>query len=212
MRNKVAAVFVLISVIISSVLCCGCSGSGDSKEIPKIDVNGPVIMGRFGDEDIEWMVLDVKDGKALLLSKYAIDARAYNTTNRKITWKLCSMRTWLNSDFYKNAFTSGEKQIILKTELPDEKVTDRIFLLSEDEVHKYLRSPREIRVAYPTRYAMDRGIEIWIDGTSQCWLRTKGYWDNEAKVATENDFMTSDEKVSENYHGVRPAMWVSIDN
>ena len=211
MRNKVSAVFVLISVIVSSVLCCGCSGSGaDSKEVPKIDVNGPVILGRFQDEDIEWIVLDVQDGKALLLSKYCIDSRVFNSRERDISWKLCILRTWLNSDFYKSAFTSGEKQIILNTELPEDGVTDRIFILSADEVMKYLPDPDYAYVAYPTKYAMERGVVINIDNSCGWWVRTPGLVDTRALVfgSGQGEYVP----VNKDCYGVRPAMWVSLEN
>lgn len=210
MRNKVSAVFLLISVMISSVLCCGCSGSGDSNEVPKIDVNGPVILGRFQDEDIEWIVLDVQDGKALLLSKYCIDSRVFNSRERDISWKLCILRTWLNSDFYKSAFTSGEKKIILNTELPEDGVTDRIFILSGDEVMKYLPDPDGVYKAYPTKYAMERGVVINIDNSCGWWVRTSGLVDTHAWVfgSGQGEYVP----VNKDCYGVRPAMWVSLEN
>jgi hypothetical protein len=211
MRNKAVAVLVLISVIISSVLCCGCSGSGaGSKEVPKIDVNGPVILGSFKGEDIEWIVLDVQDGKALLLSKYCIDSRVFNTRKRDISWKLCILRTWLNADFYNSAFTSGEKQIILKTELPKDDVTDRIFLLSGEEVMKYLPDPDYVYVAYPTKYAMERGVVMNIDNSCGWWVRTPGMVDTRALVfgSGQGEFVP----VNKDCYGVRPAMWVSIES
>ena len=212
MRDRLAAVLVLVSVIISSVLWCGCSGSGDRPDpdvIPKIDVNEDVVMGRFGDQDIEWMVLDVQDGKALLLSKYVIDSRAFNTSDRNITWKLCMLRTWLNTDFYKKAFTSGEKKIILKTTLAEDDTEDRIFLLSEAELSRYFPETKPEPRAFPTRYAMDQGVELLTDGSCGWWLRTSGSQGNYALTA--DDSTTTNAKVNEKYHGVRPAMWVSIE-
>ena len=208
MRNRIAAVVVLISVIISSVLCCGCSRKGP---VPYIDLDQPIYIGEYGGEKIEWIVLDVKDGKALLLSKYVIDARPFNTRDRKISWKLCSLRTWLNVDFYMDAFTTGEKSLILKTDLPGEDdVTDRIFLLSEQEMGQYFPYEGEERNAYPTRYAMDQGAEMYIDGTTEWWLRTTGYRENLSLVVST--FSNRDENVKLDYYGVRPAMWISLED
>lgn len=211
-RDRIAAVFVLISVMISSVLCSGCSGSQrkpDSDVIPKIDVNEDVILGRFGDQDIEWIVLDVQDGKALLLSKYVIDSRAFNTSNRKINWKLCMLRTWLNTDFYVKSFTTGEQKIILKTTLAEDDTEDRIFLLSEEELIRYFPETKPEPRAFPTRYAMDQGVELLTDGSCKWWLRTSGHEENYALTA--DDSSTTSTKVTEKYHGVRPAMWISIE-
>lgn len=208
MRDRIAAVLVLISVMISGVLCCGCSGK-DSDVIPTIDVNEDVVMGRFGDQDIEWMVLDVQDGKALLLSKYVVDSRAFNTSNRKINWKLCMLRTWLNTDFYVKSFTSGEKKIILKSTREEDNTEDRIFLLSEAELSKYFPETKPEPRAFPTRYAMNQGVELLADGSCRWWLRTSGSQENYALTA--DDSATTNTLVTEKCYGVRPAMWVSIE-
>ena len=52
-----------------------------------------------GKEKIEWLVLEVKDGKALVISKYALDCKPYNTSSTNVTWETCSLRNWLNNDF-----------------------------------------------------------------------------------------------------------------
>ncbi|MDY6017558.1 MAG: TIR domain-containing protein, partial [Oscillospiraceae bacterium] len=52
-----------------------------------------------GKEHIEWLVLEVKDGKALVISKYALDCKQYNTNYTDVTWEACTLRRWLNNDF-----------------------------------------------------------------------------------------------------------------
>jgi uncharacterized repeat protein (TIGR02543 family) len=54
-----------------------------------------------GAEDIEWLVLEKKDGKALLLSKYALVTKPYNEEDTDVTWESCTLRSWLNGEFYK---------------------------------------------------------------------------------------------------------------
>lgn len=141
-------------------------------------------------EPIEWDVLYKDNAKALLLSKYVIDARAwdklpfdeylarqfklaetYNTTEHvPITWSSCSIRDWLNKDFYNLAFNSDERKNILLTEnfTKDEKRLNRInmldnsavilggpnskdyvFLLSIDEILKYFPKGEMIPLAGP---------------------------------------------------------------
>lgn len=41
-------------------------------------------------EIIEWKVLDIKNGKALLISKYALDCRQYHENSCNITWEECT--------------------------------------------------------------------------------------------------------------------------
>lgn len=97
-----------------------------------------------GKEAIEWIVLAVKDGKALLLSKYGLDSQPFNKEYEGVTWENCTLRVWLNGDFADAAFGEAEKAIICETKLvnadnPTEgtdggnDTTDKIFILSLDE-------------------------------------------------------------------------------
>ena len=65
-----------------------------------------------GKEEIEWVVLAVLDRKSLLISKYGLDARPYNLSFKAIKWETCSLRRWLNNDFFKTAFTLKEQSAI----------------------------------------------------------------------------------------------------
>ena len=70
-----------------------------------------------GNEEIEWVVLEVRDEKALLISKYILDAMPYekNGTSAITDWVHCSLREWLNGDFLNTAFTTEEQAAILTT-------------------------------------------------------------------------------------------------
>ncbi len=107
---------------------------------------------------IEWLVLDVQGNKALLLSRYGLDAKPYHKEWVDITWEKCSLRTWLNKDFLKKAFNVTEQVAILTTAVDNGKsqgfdytkvsryarktdggknTQDKVFLLSYAEAHKY---------------------------------------------------------------------------
>ena len=51
-----------------------------------------------GKEDVECLILEVKDGKALVISKYALDCRQYSTSHTDVTWETCTLRKWLNNN------------------------------------------------------------------------------------------------------------------
>ena len=107
--------------------------------------------------------------------------------------------------------SSAEKNIILKTELDDQdNVTDRIFLLSELEVHHLIAYEGKELLAYPTRYAKDQGVELEIDNTAIWLVRDTGYRDEYCLAIGE--LRSEDVNVSWDYYGIRPAMWVSIEN
>ena len=45
-----------------------------------------------GPEPIGWRVLEVSGGSALVVSEYALDARAYNEDYESVTWAECTLR------------------------------------------------------------------------------------------------------------------------
>jgi len=90
---------------------------------------------------IKWRVLSVKGNDALVMADMGLDTQPYNTTYTSTTWKDCTLRSWLNNDFYNNAFSSQNKSAIISTTLVNddnpyygteggENTTDNVFLLS----------------------------------------------------------------------------------
>lgn len=61
-------------------------------------------------EDIEWLIIERKNGYMLLLSKYLLDSKKYYENFEPITWENSDIRNWLNTEFYNSAFSSIEKQ------------------------------------------------------------------------------------------------------
>ena len=71
----------------------------------------------FKVEPIKWRVLTVDGNNAFLMADKALDCKPYHTTQTAITWKDCSLRTWLNNSFYNEAFNSTEKAILEETDI-----------------------------------------------------------------------------------------------
>ena len=99
-------------------------------------------------EPIEWIVLDRQGNKTLLLSKYILDCKCYNNEFTDVTWETCSLRNWLNNDFYYKAFSSDEQKKIVTTNVVNNNnidygtnggnnTNDKVFCLSIEEVQKY---------------------------------------------------------------------------
>lgn len=53
---------------------------------PQNDVSGKTK------EPIEWIVLEIQNDKALLLSKFIIDCKSYHNEQLDITWENCDLR------------------------------------------------------------------------------------------------------------------------
>ncbi len=199
------------------------------KPISNVKVGDYIKFGKYeqdnktsnGKEPIEWLVLDVQGDKALVISKYALDVQPYHKTLDTITWEKCTLRSWLNNDFYNSAFTSSEKNKIRTTTVVAEdnseygteagnNTQDKIFLLSCNEAKRYFASD-DARKCKTTAYAKARGAETSSDGTCYWWLRSPGTY--RAYAAYVYRYGGVDEyggSVNYAYHAVRPAMWISI--
>ena len=110
-------------------------------------------------EAIRWVVLDIKDGMALLLSERILTNTSFHKAKVTTPWCDSRIREWLNHDFIDTAFSTEEREIILSTEInePDpagvrHKTVDAVFLLSADEAKKYMPKP-ENRAAKGTKCA-----------------------------------------------------------
>ena len=183
-----------------------------------------------GKEAIEWTVLD-KDGMSLLLiSKQALDCQQYNTSYTDVTWESCSLRKWMNGTFLNKAFNAEEQAQIQNTTVsadknpeyntnPGNATTDKVFLLSINEVEKYFNSD-EARKCAPTAYAKAQGAYTsdsykTASGAATCcwWLRSPGYYQYYAALVFDDG--------SVYYYGnyvrsasvaVRPALWINLDS
>jgi hypothetical protein len=113
---------------------------GDVVTFGSFEQDGEVSNGA---EPIEWDVLGEKDGAYLLISHYVLDNRVFddkqsdNTVgvdddivDTSATWEKCSLRKWLNDDFYNSAFSDTEKEYIMQVTNHTSDFTD--FAGTED--------------------------------------------------------------------------------
>lgn len=175
---------------------------------------------------MEWLVLesDSHSGKALLLSKYAVDWESFSNcpflmTKWDTSWEESYQKEWLNGDFYNESFTEAEKEQILSVTLEDagEKATpDKVFLLSADQVKKYFSSP-ETAVAYePMINSVNAtGKEespIDIGCYTTCWwTRTSGKTKDVVMCVSPGGELYEEPSGSDEI-GVRPAVWVKLSD
>lgn len=188
-----------------------------------------ITLGRYeqdaleenGPEPVEWVVLTAEEGKAFLLSLYCLDSRPYNNViDGPVTWAESALREWLNGDFYHSVFSEEEQLLLLEAELenPDnprygtpggEDTTDRVFLLSLDEVKAYLEG--DLRKGRTTAYARSHRSDRNATGDGWWWLRSPG------TVRRDACYVDALGKIS--YYGyvvhrggwsVRPAIWIDL--
>ena len=195
-----------------------------------------------GAEPIEWTVLDIQNGKALVLSKYALNCQPYHTTYEYVTWETSSIRSWLNDDFLLAAFSPSERSGSAVTEVENldseaygtnagNNTLDKVFLLSIQETLQYFPEMAD-RIAYPTAYAYAQGCytldlnttkshwKAWGDkycSTASCWWwqRSVGYTPVFAASCHDDGQLTLKSLGSDARRqdtAVRPAMWITLES
>ncbi len=178
---------------------------------------------------IEWLVLENDGQKALLISRYALDARRYNETRIEVTWETCSLRNWLNRIFVNEAFATDEQNLIRRTTVtadrnpsystsPGNNTIDKVFLLSITEVKKYFSSYDEMKCA-PTDYAKAQGTPTsdrhTRDGKATCqwWLRAPGFDSSHAAHVYFGGLVCDYGSIVDySSHAVRPALWINLES
>ena len=104
-----------------------------------MQVGDKILFGNY-----DWQVLDIQNDRALIITENIIEQRPYHNAYVGITWTDCSLRKYLNGEFY-DRFNKDDKSRICPVinKNPDnqwygikggEDTRDRIFLLSIEEV------------------------------------------------------------------------------
>lgn len=142
-----------------------------------------------GKEAIDWIVLDVQDDEAFILSEKCLDARIFSETWEMSEWTGSNIREWLNGDFMQTAFSSNLQDLIVCKEIKNERdpyyavsygeedTLDYVFLLSYNEATQYLKN----KTAYGTLYACAQydkqhtNLTASPDKEQWWWLRTIAY-------------------------------------
>lgn len=180
-----------------------------------------IEFGQYYNAPIEWYVLTVEDGKALVISKAEITEMPYNENYSGLVWsdwETCSLRKWLNNDFIEDAFAIGEKNAIAETTVSADKnpqaedetqgndTVDKVFLLSVTEANRYFASDKDRMTIYKSAW----------------WLRTLSYYHYCACYVNKNGTIQSGRmdqtgRISgyietRQSSGVRPAMWINLNN
>lgn len=104
---------------------------------------------------VEWLVLIVQDGQALLLSRYGLDLQYYEPSGDAASWKDSRVRSWLNGYFLSQLLTPAEQKAVVSKHLCNDwtegienfmyegvaggdDTDDRVFLLSCRDAYLYL--------------------------------------------------------------------------
>ncbi|MDR0627431.1 MAG: DUF6273 domain-containing protein [Bifidobacteriaceae bacterium] len=179
--------------------------------IENAQVGGVVSLGRVEFEsywgttfsgDVGWRVLDISEGKALLITAGIVELRSNDSSDG--TWARSEMREWLNASFF-GGLTATAQSVVVDTEVATddwqsasgetvdggEATIDKVFPLSVEEADWYfsddedrraqLDVSEEVILAVEENYYLERSGEP-LDIVSKVnaadgyewWLRSPG--------------------------------------
>ena len=172
-----------------------------------------------GKEPIEWQVIDVKEDKIFVISKYILDSQPMHSGGN-CSWSKTNLRKWLDTTFLKSAFNNEEQSKILTTEYDSgydssAKLKNKIYILDRDEIEEY----KLLSVGMPTAYT----ISLYENSDSYMREnRQKRWWTRTPSNSSCNsyDAVNPNHDYSNAYfgssfilndiYGVRPVMWIDI--
>jgi len=128
-----------------------CSACGAPIKPLPVPTGGKIHFGKY-----DWYVLEKQEGRVLIISEKVIEKRPYHHLECAVTWETCDMRKYLNDEFYYSFSETDRKRIIGSVnENPDnpwygtnggKPTTDKIFLLSINEVLNYFGDSGQIKI------------------------------------------------------------------
>lgn len=190
-------------------------------------------------QPIEWRILDIQEGKALLLSDKCLITSAFcdleyaKYNMRYMEWENSRARAMLNGAFYYYAFSKQDKAVICKKGIADplldenHEQDDYVFLLNEKEVENYIPDPLKRRAKATERAKKDGAINGYgeHEGYTAWWIMPKV--DKNCKTSSISgiehegniicQFVAMDGSI--NWHGrniyhkdvaLRPAVWIDL--
>lgn len=172
-------------------------------------------------EMMEWKVLANEKDRILIISRYGLGTKSYNQSYSDVDWETCLLRKWLNDDFFTEAFSEAEQELIITVTVPAEKnpkyntvagnkTKDKVFLLSIKEAEKYFLTDSD-RVLNAKQYTTGKEAHAESD-IKRWWLRTPGYHTRNAAYVNGSGVIDQfGYSVSKQYAVVRPAMWLKIN-
>ena len=178
----------------------GSSSSSGSEQEENGYIKGNTYYFKW--EPIVWQVLAKENDGVYVMSKRILDSQPFNNVKDIVQWSGCSLRSWLNKDFYESAFSANEKSKICTITHSNESnprygidggddTTDNIWMLSFSEtINKAYGFSEEVtdndiaRQAKGTDYAKSQGLFVapnngndfykGYEGNSIWHLRTPG--------------------------------------
>lgn len=190
---------------------------------------------------LEWLALRVTEDQncatasALLISRYALDAREFHHEGSGASWEKSDLSYWLNGEFLNTAFSFAERERILEEPLflgtlslsegqnngdnsdnNDNRQTAsgndfvpafKVFCLSAEEAAEYFGTAEE-RCCSGTPFALKRGALPLSseDPRVSYWLRTPGLDGGQVYADASGEIVIMGERADRHDFAVRPVI------
>lgn len=174
-----------------------------------------VLFGKYDQQDgyeepILWRVLYSDNNKALLLSEYVLDTRAFDS--QAPVWDGSDIKAWLNGSFYESAFTTSAQRNCLIT-----GGNGTVFLLGKED---YLNTAYGFsakadandgnRSARGSAYARNHGL--WTSESQYCSYYTRTSSGNGTSLwQIRSSGSIGIARYDRDNVGIRPAIWIDLD-
>ncbi len=210
------------------------------RRISKSDTNYDDYFGNseyryFKWERIKWRVLRVNGSTMFVVADKGLDCKDYNEEYTSVTWETCTLRNWLNNDFYGTAFSSSEQGAIISQTVVNEdnpyynieggnNTWDKVYLLSISEVmnpdYGFCEDFSTYSVSRRVKasdYAHARGAYISTSsnyaGNCGWWLRSPGNHAYYAADVSNNGYVyRTGNSVSSSLDACVPALHINLSS
>ena len=183
-------------------------------------------------EPIKWRVLSVNGTDAFILADQNLDCKPYNTGEGAVPWENCTLRTWLNTDFYNAAFNNSEKNAINTTTVVNDgnNTQDKIYVLSSEEAdnESYGLINKLAQGAKNTEYTKNHGAytytynprivgayesgAYYFDGFGKWWVRSIASDLNVYFVDYGGGVWQTYNNAGATDYGVRPCLHINLSS
>jgi len=118
---------------------------------------------------MDWVILDVQDNNVLLITQFILEKLPYHKSGGSITWESCSLRNYLNTDFF---YRLGAMQYAIAETLNynpknpwydtsgGKGTKDRVFLLSLRDVVQYYGDSGDLQKKKKYKLELFQGIPV----------------------------------------------------
>lgn len=181
-----------------------------------------VWFGEYKDEDgfaepIKWRVLSVSNKEAFLLADTTLgEEKSFEPETGAVyawsqySWEYSNLRSWLNNEFMKEAFTVKESNAIIEKNVKFKSrenggkifeigTLDYVFLLSEDEIENSF-------YAFYSEQDLKCGQEWWLRDTVDNHYHGYSY-----NYTIDDSGVRKNRSIDEE-HGIRPALYLNLNS